>query len=70
MSNGLRAARKERKLTLEGLRWVVRKKTGVDISEPTLSRWERGVVEGDPFAKAAVARALGIPPAELWEEAA
>jgi hypothetical protein len=67
--NGLRRARGARGGRRIDQAWLVKQNTGVTVSEAALSRLERQV-DTSPLTRAALARALGVAPEELWEEAA
>ena len=56
----LRGLRKLRGLTLAELGWLAA------VSESQLSRAERGLGNLSPSAKLRVARALRVPPEDLW----
>ena len=62
----LRAVRRERKLRLEDLSWLVFVTTNRRVSIATLSRLERGEIDSSPRTKAAIARALKVSPETLW----
>lgn len=64
--NKLRETREAQKLRLQDLCWIIRQATGERVSEATLSRLERGHVDSNYRTRALIARALRLPPADLW----
>jgi transcriptional regulator with XRE-family HTH domain len=65
--NRLREVRTRKKFRQADLAYLTKQLTDRPVSTSTISRLERGLIDSPPATRAAIARALKVDPADLWE---